>query len=176
MTYVIAVDPSLTVIGMAHGVGPIVRPTALKPPKGVIGAERIAWIRRQIQAVLEVSEGGDERVAFIESPAFGTQTSRVYDMGGAGWAIRMVWHDAKIRWFEVSPSSLKTFACGKGNAGKPEVVSELAKRTGFTFRTDDEADALALYCLGREHLGLGHALGKLPQTHLRAMTGVKNGG
>jgi len=175
VSYTIAVDPSLTSIGLAHGVGPIVRPQSLKPKAELRGATRIAWIRTQMQAVLTVSEGGDERVAFIEAPAFASQTSRAYEMGGGGWAIRMVWHDAGIPWWEVPPATLKMFACGKGNAGKSEMVSELAKRSGFSFKTDDEADALALYCLGRELAGLGHALGKLPQLHLRALSGVRRG-
>lgn len=177
MTYVIAVDPSLTSIGLAHGVGPLVRPQTLKPKASMRGAERIAWIRKQIQAVVDISEGGDERVAIIEGPAFAqsSQSSRAYEMGGAGWAIRMVWHDAKIPWIEAPPSTLKMFATGKGNSGKAEMVSELAKRSGFTFSTDDEADALALYCLARELKGLGHALGQLPQLNLRALKGVSDG-
>lgn len=174
---VIGLDPSLTSIGLAYGEGPLVRPQSLKPKK-LRGAERMAWIRSQLQAVLTVverDESLDHVTVIMEGPAFASETSMAYEMGGAGWVMRMVWHDNRVPWFEVPPSTLKMFVTGKGNARKPEMVSELAKRSGLTLATDDEADALALYCVGREMLGLSHALGKLPLTHLRAMAKVVPG-
>ena len=48
---------------------------------------------------------------------------------------------------ECPPALLKKFATGKGNAPKPLVVSELTKRYGRVFRSDDEADAYGLLML-----------------------------
>lgn len=54
--------------------------------------------------------------------------------------------------FEVAPSTLKKFACGKGNADKSAVVSSMTKKHGVEFGNDNEADAYALarcaYCIG----------------------------
>jgi crossover junction endodeoxyribonuclease RuvC len=56
--------------------------------------------------------------------------------------------------FEVAPTTLKKFACGKGNADKSAVVSAMTKRHGVEFGNDNEADAYALarcaYCIGEE--------------------------
>lgn len=53
---------------------------------------------------------------------------------------------------EVAPTTLKKFACGKGNADKSAVVSAMTKKHGVEFGNDNEADAYALarvaYCIG----------------------------
>lgn len=53
---------------------------------------------------------------------------------------------------EVAPTTLKKFACGKGNADKAAVVSAMTKLSKTEFRNDNESDAYALarmaYCIG----------------------------
>lgn len=77
-------------------------------------------------------------------------------------------HQAKLqsiieRWAEVnstttqcrgySPSEIKKFATGKGNAGKPEVMKAARERFGFTDGDDNEADALCLLHLAIAEYG-----------------------
>lgn len=54
--------------------------------------------------------------------------------------------------YEVPPTTLKKFACGKGNADKAAVVSAMTKLSKTEFRNDNESDAYALarmaYCMG----------------------------
>src|SRR5699024_11195412 len=67
----------------------------------------------------------------------------------------------------VSPNTLKKFATGKGNSGKPAMLAEAIKRLGFDGHDDNEVDALWLYALGR-HV-TGNPIVDLPQTHLAAL-------
>lgn len=68
----------------------------------------------------------------------------------------------------VPPATLKTLACGKGNADKTAMVVAARDRLGYTGTNCDEADALWLLEAGLQHLGHPAAV-KLPATHLRAL-------
>ena len=54
---------------------------------------------------------------------------------------------------EVAPARLKKFSCGRGNAGKPAVVSALSRRYDRDFSSDNRADAFGLAMLGMVLLG-----------------------
>ena len=56
--------------------------------------------------------------------------------------------------YEVPPTTVKKFACGKGNADKSAVVSSLTKKHGVEFGNDNEADAYALARMAY-HIGSG---------------------
>ena len=64
-------------------------------------------------------------------------------------AIRFVLMSNNIPYLVVSPSLLKKFATGKGNADKTEMALSAYKRSGFTFETSDECDAWWLLQFGR---------------------------
>lgn len=57
------------------------------------------------------------------------------------------------RLVEVPPTSLKSWAAGKGNADKVAVASALTKRYGQEFDTNNQADAFALMKFGEGLLG-----------------------
>jgi len=57
--------------------------------------------------------------------------------------------------FEVAPTTLKKFACGKGNADKSAVVSSMTKKHGVEFGNDNEADA---YALARVAFSIGESV------------------
>jgi len=58
---------------------------------------------------------------------------------------------------EVAPARLKKFATGRGNAGKPAVVSALSRRYDRDFSSDNRADAFGLAQLGMVLLGQADA-------------------
>lgn len=58
----------------------------------------------------------------------------------------------RIELMPVHSSTLKKWATGKGNAGKPEMIAE-AKRRGFDPIDDNEADACLLYEYAMAELG-----------------------
>jgi hypothetical protein len=53
----------------------------------------------------------------------------------------------------VPPASLKKYATGKGNAGKPDMAVALYKRTGLELGDDNQVDAWWLRAMGLDHLG-----------------------
>jgi Holliday junction resolvasome RuvABC endonuclease subunit len=79
----------------------------------------------------------------------------------------MLWRD-KVPTLYVPPSTLKTFALGKGTGTKTEMTLAASRRLGYEGHSDDEADALWLAHLGAHWLGQPAV--DLPATHLRALT------
>jgi len=66
--------------------------------------------------------------------------------------IEMWCEDRGVEYRGYSPSEIKKFATGKGNAGKPAVVAAVESRWGAV-ADDNEADAVALLYLAHHELG-----------------------
>lgn len=83
----------------------------------------------------------------FESPILPQKTTpatvrKLMSMAGI---LQMVCHRRGVRWIrEAQPSSLKLFISGHGGKGKGRVMAAIAS-FGWSFSTDDEADALALF-------------------------------
>lgn len=67
----------------------------------------------------------------------------------------------------VPPASLKKYATGKGNAGKPDMAVALYKRAGLELGDDNQVDAWWLRAAGLHHLG--HPIVDVPATHAEAL-------
>jgi crossover junction endodeoxyribonuclease RuvC len=65
-----------------------------------------------------------------------------------GSVIRFLMWQNEIPYLEVSPTALKKFVTGKGNAKKDQMILEVYKRYGFTSATNDIADAVGLGMFG----------------------------
>lgn len=65
-----------------------------------------------------------------------------------GSVIRFLLWQEEIPYLEVSPTSLKKFVTGKGNAKKENMILEVFKRYGYTSATNDIADAVGLGMFG----------------------------
>jgi Holliday junction resolvasome RuvABC endonuclease subunit len=109
------------------------------------GVERIVAIR---DAVLRVCDKPSTLVV-VEGFAMGTgRQSGSYEIGGLGWVIRVALHEHGVPYVEIPPATLKKFATGKGNAGKPDMLAS-AIRAGYDGPNDDNAiDAWWLRQLG----------------------------
>lgn len=70
---------------------------------------------------------------------------RAAELGGM---VRAGLVELNVPFLDVPPSTLKKFACGKGNAPKPDII-EAARAAGANPTSDDEADAFWLRQLGR---------------------------
>ncbi len=93
--------------------------------------------------------------------------NKAHDVGELGGVVRLALHEAGIRYEVVSPSSLKIYGCGAGNASKDDMLLAAVRRFGYEGKSKDEADALVLYALALH--ALGHPLAEVPKTHLRAL-------
>lgn len=65
-----------------------------------------------------------------------------------GSVVRFLLWQNEIPFIVVSPTALKKFVTGKGNAKKENMILEVYKRYGYTAPTNDEADAVGLAMLG----------------------------
>lgn len=159
---VVGLDPSLTSFGCARpeGVG------LLRPPKGLGGAGRMIWLR---DSVLELCRDAD--LVVVEGMSYGSGGRSIFDLGGLGWVLRVALTERGIPWVEASPSSLKKYATGKGNAGKELVLVEAVKRLSYTGSSYDEADALWLRMMALDYYGQPGAV-QVPQAHRAGLSGV----
>lgn len=165
--YVIGCDLSLTGTGLAYGSGPEPGISVLRPK--TVGVRRMLWIRDEILKLVAAGGGRPEDLlVLLEGFAF-SRPEHAHDLGGLGWIVRAGLYGAGIPWVTVAPGTLKTFVTGNGSSKKVAMVSAMTHRVGREFSSDDAVDALGLWCLGREMAGLSHPMGRLPQTHLRAL-------
>lgn len=70
----------------------------------------------------------------------------------------------------VTPASLKSYATGKGNSGKPVMAVAAFKRAGLEFKDDNQCDAWWLRAMGLDQLGAPVAA--LPASQRAAMSKV----
>ena len=59
-----------------------------------------------------------------------------------------------IQYKAVSATEVKKFATGKGNANKEAMIEAAALKLGYEGKNDNEADALWIYQIVKEELGL----------------------
>lgn len=113
-------------------------------PKKLRGVERLMYIR---DALLPLIEGVDKVV--MEGYGFGAAGSSraVFDLGELGGLIKVLCHEKRKPLLIVSPSSLKAFATGKGNATKEDVTRAAEMRLGVRELDNNICDAyfLALF-------------------------------
>lgn len=82
----------------------------------------------------------------MEDYSYGSMNTRfTFTAGELGGMIKMFCFDRGIKLYIVSPSILKKFICGKGNAKKEQMLLQLYKKTGREFSNNNIADAYALY-------------------------------
>lgn len=86
-------------------------------------------------------------------------------------AVKVALMGTGTSYVEVPPSTLKKFATGKGNAGKPEMAVALYKRAGLELANDNEVDAWWLRAAGMQTLG--HPVVHLPDAQVAALDKVQ---
>jgi Holliday junction resolvasome RuvABC endonuclease subunit len=85
-------------------------------------------------------------------------------------AVRAYLLRLKVPYVLITPASLKKYATGKGNAGKPEMAVAAFKRAGKEFGDDNQCDAWWLRAMGLDHLGAPATV--LPAAQRAALTAV----
>jgi Holliday junction resolvasome RuvABC endonuclease subunit len=162
---VCGLDISLTATGYATPEGGY----GCLTPKKLHGAERLSWLRDE---VLTLEHAHMVELFAIEGFAFGVKNSRSHEIGGAGWVVRTALWDAGISWVDIPPASLKKYATGKGNAGKPEMQAAAYARLGYREAKPDDnvIDALWLRALVLDKLGC--PVVEVPKVHREALVKV----
>lgn len=138
----LGLDLSLTGTGMA-GAGW----TQEVSPKKLRGPARLYYIECSVhRAILYQSPS----VAAIEGYAHGARGNN-FDIGELGGVIRLLLLKCEIPFVIISPSSLKKFATGKGNADKDTMLETAIRKYGFDGHGNNEADAFLLRTMALMH-------------------------
>lgn len=167
MIQVVGIDLSLTSTGYAR---PDIETTLrIKPkPKRDMTLEdkldRIAWLRSSLLSRL-VQDLPTHVV--VEGPSHGSTGGHEHERGGWWWAALGVMRDCDIQILVATPTMIKKFATGRGNADKDEVLGATFKRFPWFDGNNDEADALWAAAMGAHHLGV--PVVQLPESHLTAL-------
>lgn len=163
----LALDLSLTSTGWARNTELLWEVGTIKPRTK--GTPRLQEV---LDRVNELARGIDlvviEGYAFLAKP----QQSHAHSLGELGGVIRLYLFQKKIPYVEISPSTVKKLASGKGNADKGMVLVETVKRLKFDGSDHNEADALWLLQAALIHYG-HPAAATLPQIHLDALKKVE---
>ena len=151
-----AIDPSLAGTGLCRIVdGKVVQLETLKSK--LTGHDRLAWILAEVySAAIGLRNRAD--LVVIEGPSYGSQggQSGHHERAGLWWLITHKLWGADVPYAVVSPSTLKKYATGKGNASKDDMLIAAIKRWGDVadVRDNNQADALALGAAASDHLGV----------------------
>lgn len=125
---VVGLDLSLSATGVCGDTGARVVSSKLH------GAPRLIDIRN---AIIQAVWGSD--LVCVEGFAMGvSRQAGTFEIGGLGWVCRVAMHELRIAYIDVPPATLKKFATGKGNAGKPDMLAA-AIRSGYEGPNDDNA-------------------------------------
>lgn len=146
---VLGLDASLTGTGYCLINGESVKDHGTIKSK-LRGVERLIDIRAAVGDILE--SAGKIDLICLEGYSFGSQGRAVFQIGELGGVLRCLMFDNGIKWVEVAPSTLKKFACGKGNVKKDQIALHVYKRWGFTSQDNNVADAYVLARIGQELL------------------------
>lgn len=116
--------------------------------KGVKGLVRVEKLRNSASNVLDEFE---PTVAFIEGYGLGNQFT-MKEMVEVGTVVRLELLRRGIPWYEIPPTTLKKWLTGSGKAKKPDMKAAVLSRFGFTSKSDDVIDGVALNRMGAAFL------------------------
>jgi Holliday junction resolvasome RuvABC endonuclease subunit len=164
---VLGLDLSLTATGVAGNAGGGWA-TVIKPPAKLRGHERMAYIRGQI---LDLHLPGVDLVA-IEGPSYGSQAGQAghHERAGLFWLVtHYLWAEGRP-FAVIPPATVKKYATGRGNAGKDDIMREVARRFPWFGGDNNAADATVLAAAAAEHLGVPMVL--MPADRRAALAAV----
>ncbi|AOE44974.1 resolvase [Gordonia phage Twister6] len=154
MTTVIGLDLSLTSTGHAtltydptNGDHTVQLQTITSSPTGKTLTDRETRLTRLRQTIVGACRGAD--LVLIEAPAFSRNMSGTWDRAGLWWLVVTGLQRLEVPVGEVPPTTVKKFACDKGNGGKADVAAGITRLWPNEYpHGDDQMDALTLASIG----------------------------
>lgn len=145
---IVGLDLSLRATGIADDRGPRVIKVGLEEHANHV--QRTARLHRLVVAVDHVCKRAD--LVILEGYAFGMkqQSTHSFSLGELGGGVKLCLHQRLIPWLPISPSEMKRYATGKGNATKEQVLAA-AIRSGADVDNNNAADAWWL-----RHMAIAH--------------------
>lgn len=131
-----------------------------------------ARIRKQITGLGRLVTDTDPDLIVMEGPSYGSTGAYWHENAGLWWAVVTRIKQSGRPLVIITPSTLKKFATGSGNAKKSAMVGAAVRRFSLDEIGEDEADGLWLAAAGLEHYGW--PLVKLPAAQVAALDVVRN--
>lgn len=146
MTRFVGIDPSTkTGVLVLDGSGEVLIAKEILLPNGIYStAAQIRWYGREIAAHVNETD-----VVCVEGFSFGSKGKGVSTQYGVGFAIRFALDEIGIKFLEPTPSQVKKFATGKGNASKDNMVIPIFRHWKFEHESDNVRDAFVLAQIAR---------------------------
>jgi|WetSurSiteA1Bulk_404760.scaffolds.fasta_scaffold00070_33 crossover junction endodeoxyribonuclease RuvC len=107
----------------------------------------------QILDVLNKLDQTDIKLVYLEGLSYGSQGRSVSQIGAVHYLTRIFLYKNKINYKIISPSELKKFITGKGNAKKDLMLLNIYKKFGIAYEDDNLADAYSLARMALEEYG-----------------------
>lgn len=160
----LGIDPSLTSTGLSMS------GQTISIRCDSTGPKRLIEIRDQIMHT--VRHNAIDCVS-IEHYSYASRNSQAHSIGELGGVLRVALYEAGVPTVEIPPTCRAKFATGKGNAGKPEVVSAISARTGIVWNGGDGADRCDAWVLEEMlRYKLGQSVIDWPKSHTDALEKV----
>ena len=118
--------------------------------KKLKGWERVSAI---LASIMEAHEKYKPDLVIIEELFIGRASSAIV-LAEISVPVKYYLWQENIKFTTVPATSLKKWLTSKGNAQKDTMMMEVYKQFGYTSRTNNEADAVALAMLGQCILGV----------------------
>ena len=90
----------------------------------------------------------------LEGYALGSRSSHQHAIAEWGGILRWTLWSECLEYWEMPPTTLKSYITGKGNCEKSLVLREVYKRWQFDAKDDNDADAYGLARFGHEALSV----------------------
>lgn len=126
--------------------GKILHQEFLKTDK-MRGMERLFFIRTRI--LQKLKEHNVSKVV-LEGYSYGSKGAAVVSLGELGGVIRFSLFENKYDYLECSPTSLKAYTTGKGNADKDQMRAAVLGKYGIDYTDDNICDSYALVMMNLE--------------------------
>lgn len=160
----LGIDPSLTSTGLSMS------GQTMSIRRNSSGPQRLIEIRDQIMYI--VRHNAIDCIS-IEHYSYASRNSQAHSIGELGGVLRVALYEAGVPTVEIPPTCRAKFATGKGNAGKPEVVSAISARTGIVWNGGDGADRCDAWVLEEMlRYKLGQSAIDWPKSHADALEKV----
>jgi Holliday junction resolvasome RuvABC endonuclease subunit len=169
-TLFLGIDPSPRSTGLALvGSDGSCEAALVTPPKGCLGAARLAFHRNALREFLKTRKVSG---AAIEGPSLKSQ-NQPDKLGQVRGVYMLAIQDLGLVPTEVAPKSAKKFFTGSGAASKEKMIAEAQRRwPGVTFN-EDTADAAGLAAVAK---ALTEDSTNLRRKEIEALRGIRGHG
>jgi len=139
----VGLDPSFTGTGVIvlNKDGEILEQKLIKSNAKKSDEERLIEIREELSFIPIIN---NLKMVYFEGPSFASNGQFMLQMGALHYVIRILFFESKTDYKIITPTELKKFVTGKGNAKKDLMLLKVYKKWGVEFSDNNMSDAYGL--------------------------------